>query len=184
MSCLMSTNNTRMRRAGFAIFVLLATLSTTGQAQTEPEQVNFCDVVASPTNYDGKLLSVEAILQPGFHSLFLYRSVCPSKEGFDVTTQAILPDGWESLPNGKKVRQSIKQGRSAKVQLVGIFRSSVERGQDGQRFRFSISRIVDAKPDTSSKSRSRHVNAWLVRQTVHVAASISSCRFGLPGSVM
>ena len=102
MSCLMSTNNTRMRNAGFAIFVLLATLSTTGQAQTEPEQVNFCDVVASPTNYDGKLLSVEAILQPGFHSLFLYSSVCPSKEGFDVTTQAILPDGWESLPNKTK----------------------------------------------------------------------------------
>jgi len=147
----MGSNNTPMRNASIAILVLLATLSTKVQSQTEPERVNFCDVVASPTDYDGKLLSVEATVRPGFHSLFLYSSECASKEGFDVTTEAILPDGWESLPNGKKLTRTIRHGRPAKAQLVGTFRRSVSRGQDGQWFRFSISKIVDVNPDASSK---------------------------------
>ena len=128
-------------------------LALEGQSQTEPERLKFRDVVASPLDYDGKLLSVEVTVQPGLHSLSLYSSECASNEDFDVTTQAILPDGWESLPNGKKLSRIISHGRPAEVQLVGTFRSSVSRGQDGQRFRFSISRIVDVKPHAPSQSR-------------------------------
>lgn len=142
----MKSINAPLRKAGIAIFVLLATTCTKGQAQTGQERVNFCDVVASPSDFDRKLLSVEVTVQPSFHSLSLYSSACAPKERFDVTTQAILPDGWESLPNGKKLRRSIGHHRPAKVQLVGTFRSSVERGQDGQRFTFSISKIVSVSP--------------------------------------
>lgn len=142
----MSSINAPLRNAGIAILILLATSCTKGQVQKDPEKVNFCDVVASPSEFDRKLLSVEVTVQPSFHSLSLYSSACAPKEGFDVTTQAVLPDGWESLPNGKKLRRSIGQGRPAKVQLVGTFRSSVERGQDGQKFIFSISKIISVSP--------------------------------------
>ena len=145
----MNSVNAPLRNAGIAILALLATC-TKGQAQTDPGRVNFCDVVASPSDFDKKLLSVEVTVQPSFHSLSLYSSACAPKEGFDVTTQAILPEGWESLPNGKKLRRSIGHGRPAKAQLVGTFRSSVERGQDGQRFRFSISKIVSVSPGESA----------------------------------
>ena len=138
----MSRSNALMRSAGIAILVLLAPLSTKGQAQTDPERANFCDVVTSPADYDRKLLSVEVTVEPSFHSLDLYSSSCPSKEGFDVTTQAVLPDGWLSQPNGKKLSQLLRHRRPAKVQLVGVFRSSVYRGQDGQRFIFRISQII------------------------------------------
>jgi len=142
----MSSKDGPMRNAGIAILVLLATSSTKGQVKADPERANFCDVVASPSNFDGKLLSVDVTLQPSFHSLSLYSSACTSKEGFDVTTQAILPNGWETMPNGKKLKRSIGHGRPVNVQLVGTFRSSVSRGQDGQRFTFSISKIISASP--------------------------------------
>lgn len=134
------------------VLTLFAVTWTKAQAETEPKKVDFCDVVTSPANYDGKAISIEVTLQPGLHSLFLYSAACPSKDGFDVTTQAILPDGWESLHNGKKLRKVIKHGRSAKVQLVGTFRSSVSRGLDGQRFRFSISQINSVSKDVPRKS--------------------------------
>ena len=77
----MSSINAALRSAGIAILVLLATSSTKGQAQADAERVNFCDVVASPSDYDRKLLSVEVSVQPSFHSLSLYSSVC-AKRGF------------------------------------------------------------------------------------------------------
>ena len=125
----------------------LAAICAKGQTSVEPKKASFCDVISSPANYDGKTLSIEATLQPSFHSLSLYDAACEPKEGFDVATEAILPDGWESLPIGKKLRGIIKHGRPARVCLVGTFKSSVTRGQDGQRFRFSISQIVSVSKD-------------------------------------
>src|SRR6266481_1293834 len=109
-------------KAGVIVLGLFLPICAKGQTSVEPKKVNFCDVVASPEDYDEKLLSTEAILQAGFHSLFLYSANCPSKGGFDVTTQAILPDGWESLPVGKKLSKIMKHGRPAKVRVVGTFR--------------------------------------------------------------
>ena len=137
---------TRVLTVCVGIFAV-ALLSGNAKAQTEQKDVNFCHVLSSPTDYDGKVISIDVNLQPSFHSLSLYDAACPPREDFDVTTQAILPDGWESLPNGKKLRGIIKHGRPAKVRLVGTFRSSVGRGQDGQRFRFSISQIISVSKD-------------------------------------
>jgi len=144
-----------------SVITLLASISTLtfpavigaeGQTISEPKKANFCDVVASPADYDGKSISIEVILQPSFHSLSLYDDACTPKEGLDVTTQAILPDGWESVPVGKKLRGIIRHGRPAKVQLIGTFKSSVTRGQDGQRFRFSISQISSVSKDVSKST--------------------------------
>ena len=134
------------------VLALLAATCAKGQTSSEAEKANFCDVVASPADYDGKIISIEVILQRSFHSLSLYDTACAQKEGFDVTTQAILPDGWQSLPIGKKLGGIIKHGRPAKIQVVGTFRSSVIRGQDGQRFRFSIFQINSVSEATSKRT--------------------------------
>ena len=128
-----------MQSVGIAILVLLATLSAEGQSQTEPERLKFCDVVASPLDYDGKLLSVEVTVQPGLHSLSLYSSECASNEDFDVTTQAILPDGWESLPNGKKLSRIISHGAvqpkyNSLAPLGAVFRADKMDSGSASRF--------------------------------------------------
>ena len=135
-----------------AALALLVAISTKGQTSVEPKKASFCDVISSPANYDGKTLSIEATLQPSFHSLSLYDTACEPREGFDVATEAILPDGWESLPIGKKLKGIIRHSWPARVRLVGTFKSSVTRGQDGQRFRFSISQIISVSKDVSKRT--------------------------------
>jgi hypothetical protein len=142
----MSSVNGWLLKACITVLLLLSIESTKIQGRTEPERLNFCDVVASPATYDGKSLSVGVMVTPIFHSLSLYSPSCPSKEGFDVSTEAILPDRWVSQPNGKKLSQILKHGQAAKVQLVGVFRSAVSRRHDGQRFTFRISQIVSVAP--------------------------------------
>jgi hypothetical protein len=85
--------------AGHNIVVLAVILTTCAAAQTgaAPHTVNYCDVVASPADYNRKVLFIEVILSPGYHSLSLYGAACVPTEGYDVTTQAVLPDSWESV---------------------------------------------------------------------------------------
>lgn len=135
-------------RTGVIIVVAVLILAASGTDRM-PLSARFCDIVSSPESYDGKTLSIDAILQPSFHSLSLYDSACVSKQGFDVSTEAILSDGWDSQPIGKKLRNLIRHGQAANVRLVGTFRSSVTRGQDGQRFRFSVSQVISASKDVS-----------------------------------
>jgi hypothetical protein len=126
----------------FAILVILAATLTEAQSQREPRKVDFCDVVASPTNYYGQVLSVEVILWPSEHVLTLFGPECVPKEGYDITTQALLPANWEALPNGNKLRKILKYQRPAKVRVIGIFESREQRyGLDATRFRFSVSQL-------------------------------------------
>jgi len=130
---------------GLAVIFLAAVLVScaSGQARTEPQKsINYCDVVASPADYNGKVLYVEVILSPSEHLLALYGAACVPREGYNVTTQAILPDSWESLPNGKRLKAFLKHGRNAKVKLVGTFEDSGNRYVLGAtRFRFFISQV-------------------------------------------
>lgn len=127
---------------GILILILNAPAGARTQAQAEPTSMNFCDVVTSAVRYDGQTLSVEAILLPSEHSLSIYGSACVPHEGYNVTTQAILPSAWESQPSGKRLREILKHRRSARVVVVGIFESSGgPYGPDAARFRFSITKI-------------------------------------------
>ncbi|HSY92362.1 MAG TPA: hypothetical protein VK812_13375 [Candidatus Binatus sp.] len=134
-----------MRKACLNVIIVLAVVlvgRAMGQTGAEPMSVNYCDVVTSPTVYNGKVLSVEVILSPSEQVLSLYGEACVPREGYNVTTQAILPDSWESMANGKKLRAILKHGREAKVKLVGTFENSGERhGVGAARFRFSISQV-------------------------------------------
>jgi hypothetical protein len=132
----------RNQRVGLHIVVLTVFAALRSEAQTSAETpvVNVCDVVASPADYNRKLLSVTVILSPSDHSLSLYGTECVPKEDYNVTTQAILPAVWDSLPNGKKLRTILKHRHKARVELVGTFESDRgPYGPDVARFRFSIS---------------------------------------------
>src|SRR4029077_6627119 len=121
------------------VSILLAAIFAIGGSTKETKRVDFCDVVASPAEYFGQVLSVHVILWPGEHVLTLFAAACVPKEGYDVTTQAILPANMESLPNGKKLGRILKRQRPARVEVVGIFENREQRyGLDATRFRFSI----------------------------------------------
>jgi hypothetical protein len=124
--------------------MLAVILQTTASAQTRPAPVaaSLCDVFASPAAYDQKLLSIDGVLFPSIHSVFLLSPSCPPKEDVDSTTQAVFPSSWVSLPNGKQLRGFLHRGMSAKVKLVGTLQSGPNRyGADGTRFQFVISEI-------------------------------------------
>lgn len=124
------------------VLTILAPTWAKTQTQTEPEAVNFCDVVASAARYDGQTLSIEVVLWPSEHSLSIYGAACVPREGYNVTTQAILPSAWESHPNGRKLRGILKNHRAAKVRIVGVFEGGGgPYGPDAARFRFSIREI-------------------------------------------
>jgi hypothetical protein len=124
---------------------MLAVISqAVASAQTRPEPVaaDLCAVFTSPAVYNQKVLSVECVLFPSVHSLFLLSPSCRPKEDLDLTTEAILPPSWESLANGKQLRKFLRRGKSASVKLLGTFEGDAHRyGPDGARFRFVIREI-------------------------------------------
>jgi hypothetical protein len=124
------------------MLVLILPAVAAPQALHQTVVTNLCDVVASPHDYSNRMLTLRGILLPSEHSLALYSPSCKPREGFDVTMQAVLPTGWESLPNGKQLRKFLKKGKEAQVELTGTFESGTGRyGPDAARFRFVVSGI-------------------------------------------
>ena len=124
--------------------VLLGIILQAGTSAQGPAPVaaNYCEVVLSPADYNGKMLSVEGILHPGEHSLTLYGLSCPPKFGGNLSTEAVLPSMWVSLPNGKQLRKLLKKGKNARVKVSGTFESGRRfYGTDGAMFRFTVSEI-------------------------------------------
>jgi len=125
-------------------FMLAVILQAAASAQTRPEPVaaDLCDVFVSPAAYNQRVVSVEGVLSPSVHSLFLSSPSCKPKEDLDLTTEAVLPSSWESLPNGKQLRKFLHRGKSASVKLIGTFEADAHRyGPDGARFRFVVTEI-------------------------------------------
>jgi hypothetical protein len=129
------------------IVAIILQAAVSAQVGPKPVAANLCDVVASPAEYDNKVLSVEGVLSPGEHSLALYGPSCPAREGVNLRTQAVLPPEWESLRNGKQLRKFLKHGKKARVRLSGMFDSKDgPYGPDGAMFRFVISEISSVEP--------------------------------------
>lgn len=118
------------------------------QTHPDPLAADLCKVVASPAEYNGKVLSVEGVLLPSEHSVLLYSASCKPKENFDVGIEAVFPPEWVSLPNGKQLRKLLRRGKSASVKLSGTFETGAGRyGPDAAPFRFTITGILSiAKP--------------------------------------
>lgn len=134
---------------GFMVATILQA-AVSAQVRPEPVAASLCEVIASPADYNKKVLSIEGILFPGEHSLTLYSPSCRPKVGFNARIEAVLPPEWESLRNGKQLRKFLHRRKSASVKLIGAFESDVyPYGPDGARFRFVISEIssVEKAPD-------------------------------------
>jgi hypothetical protein len=109
-------------------------------------KVELCEVVASPDEYNGRVLSVEGVLIHGEHSVLLYSPWCKPKESFDVGIQAVFPAEWVSSANGKKLYKLFKHSKNADVKLIGTFENGTGRyGPDAARFRFTIIEISSVK---------------------------------------
>ena len=129
-------------RVAIVLIVLVLRSSAPGQASAGPPEVNFCDMVRSPALYNGRLVVTSATLFPGYHSLSLHRNECESTSKSDVRTQAVLPPDLKSLPDGKKLKSILNHGRSADVEVTGLFESQAGRyGPDVAPFRFTITRL-------------------------------------------
>jgi len=139
----------RSRSSLVRSLMLAVILQATASAQTRPEPLaaNLCDVFASTAEYNHKVVTVEGVLAPSIHSLFLSSPACNANDGPDFTTQAVLPDSWETLPHGKELRKFLHRGKPATVKLTGTFEADPQRyGPDGARFRFVISGISSVGP--------------------------------------
>jgi hypothetical protein len=58
------------------ITLLVAGTARAGASIPEPQNLNYCEVVTLPKDYDGKVLSVDVILVPSEHSLSLFGADC------------------------------------------------------------------------------------------------------------
>ncbi len=129
--------------------LLLALILTTPQLawpQQPPAEIDICKLVAAPSEYNGKMLSVEGILLPSDHSVLLYRPSCKPRESFDVGIEAVFPPDWVSSPAGKKLRKLFSHRTNASVKLIGTFESGAGRyGPDAARFRFTITEISSVR---------------------------------------
>ena len=115
----------------------------------EPQNVNYCEVVTLPNDYDGKVLSVDVVLVPGEHSLSQFGADC-LHFGYGRVTEAQLPNNWTTWPNGRALSRILRRHLSAKVKLIGTFDGSQgPYGPDGARFQFSISRIISVPKETT-----------------------------------
>ena len=137
------------------LLALILTAPHLASPQQSPMAIDICKLVASPSEYNGKMLSVEGILFPSDHSVLLYSPSCKPKENFDVGIQVVFPPDWVSSPNGKQLQRLLTHRTNASVELIGMFESGAGRyGPDAARFRFTISEISSVKrapPDGAQK---------------------------------
>jgi hypothetical protein len=129
------------------LLILIFTVFQIPSVGQVPAEIDLCKLVAAPSEYNGKVLTVEGILYPGDHSLALYSTVCAPKEGSDVSMQAVLPEDWRSQPIGRRLSSFLKKRRPARVKATGLFESTGGRyGPDIARFRFTINAISSVGP--------------------------------------
>lgn len=140
----MTSNRTSIVWA--VILAIMLTMTAPAQANPEPIVVKLCEVFSSPEVYNHKMVTVEGVLAPSIHSVFLCSPACNTKDGPDFTTQAVLPESWEMLPHGKELRKFLHRGKAATVRLTGTFESDLQRyGPDGARFRLVITGISSVR---------------------------------------
>ncbi len=147
-SCLMMSTKASLIIQSIVLAINMQA-AVSAQSVPQPVAANLCDVFVSPAEYNQKVLSVEGFLSPSFHSVLLSAPSC--RPDLDLTTEAVLPSSWKSLPNGKELRKYLHRKKNAKVKLIGTFETDAQRyGPDGARFRFviiGISSVEKAPPD-------------------------------------
>ena len=103
-------NSKRTSTARAVMLAIMLTVAASAQTHPEPVAVQLCEVFSSPAEYNHKVVSVEGVLSPSIHSLFLSSPACDAEEDADFTTQAVLPASWETLPHGKELLKFLHRG--------------------------------------------------------------------------
>ena len=133
-------------------FVTVFHAGGSAQTKTEAVSVDLCRMIASPNDYKAMTVSVRGVLSPGEHLLALYSPSCEPKAGVNLLIEAVLPPMWESLQRGKDLRKLLQKGKSASVELIGVFESGDSPyGPEAAKFRFMIQEISWVKKVPSSR---------------------------------
>lgn len=139
--------------------VLLACTTQKADIRSKPEAdpptVAFCDLVADPTHYDGKVVRTEAIVAVGFEIGIVYDPKCGEQQqrawyDFDESTYKPDEPGWKALRSllfPEKRGAGHYRGR-AKAIMIGRFDASKQNGyghMNGYHFLFTIMRVERAQ---------------------------------------
>jgi hypothetical protein len=132
-----------MRTAGVLVLVLVAVACFASNTERHATKVQFCEMVSVPQKYDKQVVSTEALMAPGEHSVIFYDPACKPTEQNNVGTQISFPQSWNSTKLGKKLSNLFRRGRTARVRAAGIFYSSGGPfGPDVAPFRFVPQQIL------------------------------------------
>jgi hypothetical protein len=96
--------------------------------ETQPEGIDFCELVQNPGRYDGHLISTTATYSATVHSALLTGKACPATP---TEKRYISPsyskDFNSSSYNAKLLFKIIKKGQSADVSLIGLVHASAHQ---------------------------------------------------------
>lgn len=118
--------------------------------------VPFCDLVATPQQYDTKGVVTEALIRSSEHEVHVYSENCKSTLGNDRSASIELPTGWNSTKLGKKLSGLLRHHRAARVRFEATFKSGGGPfGQEKTRFRFILHRLISVEEVSSHDNAGR-----------------------------
>jgi hypothetical protein len=120
--------------------------------ETQPEGVDFCDLVRDPGRYDGHFISTAATYSATVHSALLTGKACRATSTEKrYVSPSFSKDFNSSSHSAKLLFQIIKEGQSADVSLVGLVHASAHQkyGYHDAPLQLEINRIEKIKRDSS-----------------------------------
>jgi len=125
------------------VLVLPSGIEVAGGMDEQASKVQFCEMVSAPHKYDKKIVSTEALMFPGEHSVIFVDPKCMPTQQNNVSTQISFSKSWNSTKLGKKLSNLFRRGRTARVRAEGTFYGTGgPYGPDVARFRFVLLRIT------------------------------------------
>lgn len=122
------------------------TTVSNGQRRNEAKvlDVDFCDLIKNPQNFDGSTMRVNAIYRYGMYWSEMYCLECESSNRVSVS----FANDFDSKTK-KKYRKKIRWsdlGRTVRVTAIGTFSASGRYGHRGHlRFQLEIERLESAE---------------------------------------
>jgi hypothetical protein len=149
-----------MRTTVSLVLALVSCFAVAADAEDRISKVPFCEMASAPQKYDKMVVSTEALMSPGEHSVVFYDPRCMPTQENNVSTQISFPKDWDSNKMGKKLSKLFRHDHTARVRAEGTFYGSGgPYGPDVARFRFIPERLTGvqevSKKETQPASSSR-----------------------------
>jgi hypothetical protein len=174
-------NDVMRTTVGLAL-LLVSCLAVAAGTDDRISKVPFCEMVSAPQKYDKMVVSTEALMSPGEHSVIFYDPGCMPTQENNVGTQISFPKGWDSTKLGKKLSKLFRHDRTARVRAEGTFYGSGgPYGPDVARFRFVPQRITGVQEVSKKETQPASSNVSKPRGDSRVAQpwnqhEIGGCR--------